>query len=72
MKHRHLDTHEWNKAAIFSLVERGTWDDWIEFAKALNEKPNLEIDFVQIARSTKHETFAQFFIEQAKKKCEEK
>ncbi len=35
MIHRHITSTDWSKMAIESLFDRGTLDDWREFAQAL-------------------------------------
>jgi len=42
MKHRHITTSEWSLMAIESLFERGSLEDWREFARALKDDPSLQ------------------------------
>ena len=41
MIHRHLTTSKWTAMAIESLFDRGTLQDWRQFAAALKADPDL-------------------------------
>ena len=46
MIHRHITTSKWTAMAIESLFDRGTLQDWCEFAKALK----ADVDMIMEVR----------------------
>ena len=41
MRHRHINTSEWTKDAIVSVLERGDLPDWRELFKAAKDDPEI-------------------------------
>lgn len=41
MTHRHITATDWSLMAIESLLDRGTLEDWREFARAIKRDPSL-------------------------------
>jgi len=60
MKHRHIEDKNWTKAALFSLFERGSREDWRELALDLAKDSSGEIEqnLLKVAKETGHENFA--------------
>lgn len=48
MKHRNLNTTEWNRMSIDSLFEDGVIDDWREFAIALKQDRKLASETMKV------------------------
>lgn len=51
MKHRHLDTDRWTRAAIDSLLEYGDLRDWRELFRAVRGDRGLAQEVLAVARA---------------------
>ena len=52
MKHRHINTTDWPRAALFSLMERGSREDFLDFMDELKTRQDQEIivqDFLYVS-----------------------
>jgi len=55
MKHRHINTKSWTKAAIESLFERGNLQDWKGMVKTIKESELP--DLIKLSKKHKIENF---------------
>ena len=51
MKHRHIDSTVWSRAALFSLMERGSLNDLLNFMEELKASPDEKVveDFLFVS-----------------------
>jgi hypothetical protein len=59
MKHRHIDDKTWTKAALFSLFERGSREDWIELSGFIKSDKTGKIKgkLLAVAKELGHDVF---------------
>jgi len=70
MKHRHITDRTWTKAALFSLFERGSREDWLELSEFIKKDKTGELKkkILSVAKELGHDVFAQTWIESSLKR----
>jgi hypothetical protein len=64
MKHRHIDIHHWDRTALFSLLERGTRNDLLDFMKELKSSHDDKLldDFLFVSKKLGIENFSKTMV----------